>query len=126
MDEWLSTKVSDTNRKNCIRVLKKLTTGEGIKHKNKPGEVFMKGYRLDIEDDLVAMRLVAKVWLPYSGPFKLDKGNGWALNHPLSWFQKYKLAHIDKYRESLTMVGLALAHDRVEYHMFARLDNLDK
>ena len=50
----------------------------------------MAGVRVTLDMDLVAIRQDAKLWLPCSGPNKLDRGHGWALSHPLGWMQKYK------------------------------------
>ena len=87
---YLDTRVSRSNKAQCMRVIKKLMHGEGIAHKNKPGEVFMQGVPVTLDMDLVAIREDAKLWLPCSGPNALDKGHGWALSHPLGWLQKYK------------------------------------
>ena len=84
--------ISKSNREACMRVVKKLSKGTGIKHKNKPDEVFCKERRICLEDDLEQLRLEAKFWLPYqkSDPTCLDRGHGWALNHPIARLIDFK------------------------------------
>ena len=94
IDAWLSTQMSDSNRKSCVRVLKKLMSGQGVTHKAKPGEAFLAGHALSLNDEVVALRKDANLWLPCNGKDALDKGHGWALYHPLGWFNKYKQAHM--------------------------------
>lgn len=74
----------------CRRVIRKLISGEGVKHKAKPGEVFAVGRVITPNDDLVALKLEAKEWLPHTGPNALDKGHGWALAHPIQKLIEYK------------------------------------
>ena len=91
-DAYLATCVSDSNRKSCVRVIKKLVSGEGVTHKNKPGETFLGGHVLTLSDDIASTQKQAAVWLPFrkGGPDCLDLGHGWALNHPLMWLGKFK------------------------------------
>ena len=83
-DYLKTTGLSPSNRAACLRVIKKLTTGKGVKHRNKPGETLLAEYVLVPDDELDAIRAKANTWLPHrKGPGCLDKGHGWALNHPL-------------------------------------------
>ena len=85
------TGMSTSNRTACLRVIKKLVTGKGISHRNKPGQTFLLGYKLSPQDDLEGILKIASVWLPHHrGPGCLDKGHGWALNHPLKKLSMYK------------------------------------
>jgi hypothetical protein len=89
-DAYLQPRVSDNNRKSILRVAKKLVAGEGITHLARPGEVFYP-HKLTLDDDLEAIQLNAAAWLPFrKGPMCLDKGHGWALNHPLQWLIHFK------------------------------------
>ena len=74
----------------CKRVIRKLISGEGVKHKAKPGEAFALGRVITPNDDLVALKLEAKEWLPHTGPNALDKGHGWALAHPIQKLIDFK------------------------------------
>ena len=72
-------RLSDTNVKDCVRVVKKLITGNGIVHKNKPGESFYEGHHVTPADDLQALKDEANAWLPHLkslGEKCLDKGHG--------------------------------------------------
>ena len=87
----MMTGITTKNRMSCMRVIKKLVAGKGVTHKNKPGEAFLKGYKLKPGDDIEGFRQVASLWLPYrKGPGCLDKGHGWCLNHPLKKLVMYK------------------------------------
>ena len=58
----------------------------GQVNKAKPGEAFRAGQPLMLDEDIEALRLAAAAWLPYQkalGDACLDKGHGWALNHPI-------------------------------------------
>ena len=92
-NDWLIDRVSDNNRRACVRVMRRLMAGQGVTHINKPGEVFYQGYHVTIDDDIPAIRAEAFAWLPPSGPNVLDGGHGWALNQPLGWFIRYKNEH---------------------------------
>ena len=80
------TGMSASNIANCMRVVKKLVTGVGVTHKNKPGETFFQGHRLTLTEDLEEVRQKANAFLPRI----LDGGNGWALNHPIQKLINYK------------------------------------
>jgi hypothetical protein len=87
---FLRRRVSESNRKACMRVILKLISGVGVTHKAKRGETFLQGHRVSPHDDLEALRARASRWLPYKGPNALDRGHGWALNHPLTKLIEYK------------------------------------
>jgi hypothetical protein len=91
VDEYLRTRVSESNRNSCMKVIARLTSGAGVTHVAKT-DGFMTGTRLTPHDDLEAIRQKAAVWLPYQrgNPRCLDKGHGWALNHPIKKLINYK------------------------------------
>ena len=90
-DHLAMTGVSTSNRQACVRVVKKLITGQGVTHRNKPGEAFLHGYKVTPKDDIDAIRMTANAWLPCrKGPGCLDKGHGWALDHPLKKLKMFK------------------------------------
>ena len=91
VDEYLRTRVSESNRNSCMKVIARLTSGVGVTHVAKT-DAFMAGTRLTPQDDLEAIRQQAAVWLPYQrgNPNCLDKGHGWALNHPIQKLIQYK------------------------------------
>ncbi|MDA9633377.1 hypothetical protein N9S81_00395 [bacterium] len=93
-NDFLSQKLSENNRKQCVRVVKKLVSGEGVTHKAKPGEAFCKGRCITLEDDLEKLRLEGKAWLPYqkNDPNCLDHGHGWALNHCIARLRDYQVS----------------------------------
>ena len=75
--------LSDSNRKSVLRVARKLVSGEGITHQNKPGSSFHPNDPITLAHDLHALQAEAEAWLPYKkglGDACLDKGHGWALN----------------------------------------------
>ena len=83
---FFSTKLNDNNLKAVLRVATKLISGEGCTHAAKPGESFRQGEPVRLDEDLHALRETAALWLPYQksmGDLCLDKGHGWALNHPI-------------------------------------------
>ena len=91
VNEYLSHRLSISNRNACMNVIFKLTSGVGIEHKNKPGGQFMKGIPVKPKDDLEDLKKKAEEWLPSKkGPDCLDKGHGWALNHPIKKLMEYK------------------------------------
>jgi len=90
---YLDARITIDNRKNVMRVARRLVSGQGVTHKAKPGEAFLLGHSLSPKDDIVKIRKLASIWLPYSGKNKLDRGNGWALNHPLTKLIQFK-AHL--------------------------------
>ena len=70
--------LSGRNIKNCVRVIKSLVEGKGVKSKNAVG-VFMEGEKLTLAHDIYKVKQDAKQWLPD----KKDKSNGWVIKHPL-------------------------------------------
>ena len=89
-ENFFSMTLARNNILACKRVIRKLISGEGVKHKAKPGEAFALGRVITPNDDLVALKLEAKEWLPHTGPNALDKGHGWALAHPIQKLIEYK------------------------------------
>ena len=45
---------------------------------------------MSLEHDLDQLRKGAAEWLPYKGNDAVDKGHGWALNHPIQKMIDYK------------------------------------
>ena len=103
-DSYLRVHVSHSNRRSIMRVMRKLVSGEGIAHRSRPGERFLAGHPLCLSDDLEEVRAAAAEWLPYrkNDPNCLDKGHGWALNHPLVWLIKYRNALVPAHAVSLS------------------------
>ena len=86
-------RISPSNLKSCMRVVRKLTSGQGVTHANKPGETFLSNHCVSPHDDLKAIQKRANEWLPHLeslGPNCLDKGHGWALNHPIQKLIDFK------------------------------------
>ena len=90
IEAFLSTHTSESNKKACMRVILKLISGEGVSHKAKPGEIFLKNRPVTPSDNIEELRVLASEWLPYNGSDALDKGHGWALNHPLQKLINFK------------------------------------
>jgi hypothetical protein len=90
VEAFLETRVTERNRQRCMRVILNLISGKGETHKAKPGESFMKGHTVTPSDDLDALKRRAQEWLPSKGPDALDRGHGWALNHPIQKLIEYK------------------------------------
>ena len=90
IEAFLATRVSESNKKSCMRVIRKLISGEGVTHKAKPNESFLKDTPVRPTDDLEGLRMQAAKWLPHCGKDALDKGHGWALNHPMQKLIDYK------------------------------------
>ena len=81
---------SQSNIASVLRVVRKLSNGEGVETPNKPGETFLGGHFLRLSDDLAEIRRRGKEWLPCTGENPLDKSRGWAIAHPLQKLIKYK------------------------------------
>ena len=82
-----------------MSVLLNLISGRGVVHKNKPGETFRKDAPVTPQEDLEKLRTEANEWLPWNGENRLDKGKGWALNHPISKlieFKNYRLLGMER------------------------------
>ena len=95
IEEWLKTRISSANLKSSMRVILRLITGLGVTHKAKGDEIFYQGKPLVPSDDLESIRKEAEMWLPYrKGPNCLDKGHGWALNHPIQKLIDFKNNHL--------------------------------
>lgn len=95
VDAFLRTRVSDANRRACMRVIVDLVHGKGATHKAKGNEIFLVGRHVVPRDDLEELRVRGAEWLPYrKGPDCLDKGHGWALNHPLARLRDYKRSRL--------------------------------
>jgi hypothetical protein len=90
--EWCtsSASLSEANTKSVVRVVKKLVSGEGVAHSGKPGETFYEGVKVSLEHELEKMQKEAAEWLPYKGNDAVDKGHGYALNHPIQKMIDYK------------------------------------
>ena len=99
-------KLNDNNLAAVLRVASKLIGGEGIAHKAKPGETFRAGLPVRLDQDLHGLRIEAAKWLPYQkslGEGCLDKGHGWALNHPIVKLIEFQNAVIENV--SLAYIG---------------------
>lgn len=89
--DFLSSRASPNNRRRCVNVVKQLASGNGVAYKHRDG-VFFQGRALTLDDDIEAVRAQAGEWLPYrdGDPNRIDKGKGWALNHPLKRLFEFK------------------------------------
>jgi hypothetical protein len=88
---YLSTRITPENGARILLPIGKLLRGEGVTHKNASG-AFLRGRPLTLNDDVELVRQEAARYLPYkaSDPNILDRGHGWALNHPIQWFWNFK------------------------------------
>lgn len=88
--------LSAQNRRNVMRQVTKLHTGEGITYESKAygwpeGCYFMKGKVIGPTDDIIHLMEIAQTCEDDWGQ---DHGNGWLLRHPLKklyMFQQYHL-----------------------------------
>jgi len=88
--------LSEQNRRNVMRQVKKLHMGEGITYESKAygwpdGCYFMKGKEIGPTDDIIHLMEIAQTCEDDWGQ---DHGNGWLLRHPLKklyMFQQYHL-----------------------------------
>lgn len=88
--------LSTQNKRNVIRQITKLHTGEGITYESKAygwpeGCYFMKGKVIGPTDDIIHLMEIAQTCEDDWGQ---DHGNGWLLRHPLKklyMFQQYHL-----------------------------------
>jgi len=88
--------LSHQNRRNVVRQVTKLHTGEGITYESKAygwpeGCYFMKGKVIGPTDDILHLMQIAQTCEDDWGQ---DHGNGWLLRHPLKklyMFQQYYL-----------------------------------
>lgn len=111
-------KISDQNRRNVLRQVKKLARGEGINYDSpkygwKPDQFFMKGQKINILSDFVDLLRQGKECEEEWGP---DHGNGWLLSHPLKkllLFQQFCLQNPD-FLASESPLGEYYANDDAE------------
>mmetsp|Transcript_46110 Transcript_46110/g.120799 ORF Transcript_46110/g.120799 Transcript_46110/m.120799 type:complete len:281 (-) Transcript_46110:193-1035(-) len=92
--------LSDGNIRSVLKVIEPLSTGEGVTSRYRSGRFFGRGNgpgtagtAVQLDQDLVTLKAAANIWLPKSGPHKLDKSNGWGIDHPLKkliLFQRHK------------------------------------
>lgn len=88
--------ISDSNRRNVLRQVTKLASGEGIRYDSKAygwpeGCYFMKGVEIGPCDDILKLMDVGQ---QCEDDWGRDHGNGWLLSHPLKklyQFQQYCL-----------------------------------
>ena len=93
-------KVSDQNRRNVMRQVRKLASGEGINYDSptygwKPDQFFMKGKRINLLSDFVDLMRQGQ---ECENMYGRDHGNGWLLSHPLKkllLFQQFCLQNPD-------------------------------
>jgi hypothetical protein len=92
VEDYLRGSVSASNTTKCMAVICRLASGTGVKHASKPDETFLSGKQLTPRDDLEKIREQAAMWLPYQkgNPHCIDKGHGWALNHPIQKLINYQ------------------------------------
>jgi hypothetical protein len=88
--------ISHDNRRNVLRQITKLATGEGIRYESKaygwPDNCFfIKGTKVGPTDDIIKLMDIGRECEEEWGK---DHGNGWLLSHPLKKlyvFQQYHL-----------------------------------
>mmetsp|Transcript_10545 Transcript_10545/g.23367 ORF Transcript_10545/g.23367 Transcript_10545/m.23367 type:complete len:247 (+) Transcript_10545:132-872(+) len=88
--------LSDQNRRNVLRQITKLATGEGIRYESKaygwPDDCyFIKGTKVGPTDDILKLMDIGR---ECEDEWGRDHGNGWLLSHPLKklyMFQQYHL-----------------------------------
>ena len=107
IEAFLAPRLSESNTKACVRVIRKLISGEGVTHKAKPGEVFLKGKCVVPTDDIEELKMRATEWLPHSGIGALDKGHAWALDHPLQKLIKFKKHYLLGEKEETLKGGIS-------------------
>lgn len=88
--------LSDQNRRNVLRQITKLATGEGIRYESKAygwpeGCYFIKGTTVGPTDDILKLMDIGR---ECEDEWGRDHGNGWLISHPLKklyMFQQYYL-----------------------------------
>jgi hypothetical protein len=78
MQRYFSNKLSEANLRNVMKQATALATGAGVPHTFKP-TYFRKGQPVTLDEDLVALRAEANVFLRPDE----DPGHGWRLDHPI-------------------------------------------
>lgn len=92
--------LTQTNVGRVMTVVNRLVDTCGVTHAARPSQRFCAdgpqpigrthGRPVSLSDDFMELQRKANRWLPHSGPNKLDRGNGWALNHPIVKLQEYQ------------------------------------
>ena len=87
MTLWLSEEecVSDDNLRRVMRVVRRLATGEGVKHPISM-QFFHRGQAVTIDADIEELVRLGKEFLPQDA----DKSKGWKLDHPLGKLKKFR------------------------------------
>jgi hypothetical protein len=99
VEAFLKPTLSVDNFKKCMKVIRRLVYGHGVKHASRT-DVFMGGTPLLPSHDLEAIRLRANKWLPYTRKTgRVDKSGGWTLNHPI--------AKLKRFKDNVLLVGIA-------------------
>ena len=88
--------ISDQNRRNVLRQITKLASGEGIRYESHAygwpeGCCFLGGVTVGPADDILKLMDIGRECEEKWGR---DRGNGWLLSHPLKklyMFQQYHL-----------------------------------
>ena len=78
MQTFFTDKLSEANLRNVMKQATALATGAGVQH-TKSSRVFRKGQPVTLDEDLVALRAAANVFLRPAD----DPGHGWRLDHPI-------------------------------------------
>ena len=88
--------LSDQNKRNVLRQITKLATGEGIKYESKAygwpeGCYFLKGTKVGPTDDILKFMDIGRECEEEWGK---DHGNGWLLSHPLKKLYQFQQYHL--------------------------------
>ncbi len=91
MKYFLERDHSVVNVERTMRVVRKLSTGEGVRHPQ-TGAFFKRNVPIALSDDFRAMHDEASEWVEENGG---DKGHGWMIQHPVSKCFLYQRARAE-------------------------------
>jgi hypothetical protein len=94
---------SAQNVERCQSVWKKLASGEGVAHKNRPDDAFCAGVKVDPHThDIDRLHTASKQWLDPRVPKEkvpgvcYDLGRGWCIDTQLSLLKKFATSGIER------------------------------
>ena len=91
--------ISDQNRRNVLRQITKLASGEGIRYESHAygwpeGCCFLGGVTVGPADDILNLMDIGRECEEKWGR---DRGNGWLLSHPLKKLYMFQQYHLQQY-----------------------------